>query len=226
MSLTVLIPCYNEAKTLQTTLPPIKEELQPETILIVDDGSTDKTRRVAKEHGCVLTPKRSNKGKGYSVKQGLQLVETKYALLTDADLSTPITQYHSLKKHIDAYDVVIGSRGLPRSQEKTTLTKKLGGGIGNILIWTTLGLSYKDTQCGFKLFTQEAAKKISGRLTVNGFGYDFEALLIAKRQGLTVKETPVKWVLDEDSAVTPKDYFQTLKELYIVKKNDLDNKYV
>lgn len=225
LTLSVLIPCYNEETNLQKNLPKIQEQLQPEKILVVDDGSTDKTRNVAEQKGCDITPKRENKGKGCSVRQGLKELDTDLVLLTDADLSAPLKEYQKLRSNIEDADIAIGSRGLPGSEEETTLSKKIGGKAGNFLIRNLLGLPYKDTQCGFKLFKQKAIQNIFPKMTLNGFGYDFELLLIAKRQGIQTAEVPIEWNIDHDSHVKPSDYMKTLLELYTVKWNDLNNVY-
>src|SRR5262249_49876937 len=148
-----------------------------------------------------------NHGKGYAVRQGVLAASGKYVLFTDADLSAPIEELNKLLlvAQNEAADVVIGSRALDRSyiQKHQSQLRELGGTLFNLMVRLLLGLRLHDTQCGFKLFHRERCRKIFEQQTRSGFGFDPELLFLAKRNGLTIRETPVRWSHSEGSKVNP-----------------------
>ena len=230
MKLSIVIPVYNEEHNIDNTLKEVIEHVNKKyidyEIIIADDGSTDRTRDVIKKYkNVVLTNKRINKGKGYSVKEGILMAKGDYILFTDADLSTPIEEVDKFMEFIKKYDIVIGSRALKESKVNNILYKKILGRIGNFFISFLLVKGIKDTQCGFKLFRKVIAKEIFKRQTINRWGFDFEIIHIAQKKGFKIKEQPVRWIKSRESKVRLIDYPKTLLELIKIKINDIKGAY-
>ena len=230
MLLSVVIPCFNEEGRLGRTLERIREYLSrgqiDHEIIVVDDGSTDGTRDVAAAFPAVrLTPVRGNRGKGFSVREGMLHARGDLALMTDADLSTPIEELDRFLRLIETADVVIGSRALPGAEVKTVWYRKLFGRIGHLMIASVTVQGIQDTQCGFKLFRGETVRRIFPKQTLERFGFDFEVLFLAQRDGLRIHEEPVRWVNDPLTKVRWHDYPRTLGELLRVAWNRVRGAY-
>jgi len=211
--LSVVVPAYNEEQRLAVSLPVIKEylERQPYTweIVIVDDGSTDETSRVARElcgtANCLLLRNQPNRGKGYSIRRGMLEARGRFRLFSDADLSTPIEELDKFWKYVEeGNSVVIGSRALPDSQleVRQSASRELAGRVFNAAVQTLLIRGILDSQCGFKLFTAEAAEQVFQRQELYGFAFDVEILLIARKLGFKIKEAPVRWIDSPASRVS------------------------
>ena len=204
-------------------------------IIVVDDGSKDRTTEVIKHYqgkikNLKLIALGKNYGKGYAVKKGIDESKGKYILFTDADNSTPIEEFEKLFKELKENDaqIAIGSRYLSDSKVKIAQPRYriLMGRMGNILIRIFLIDGIKDTQCGFKLFTHEAAREIFSLQKVRRFGFDMEALVVASSLGHKIIEVPVSWFNSAESRVRPiKDAFITLKDLVYIKLNLLSGRY-
>lgn len=228
MKLSIVIPSYNEEKRIKTTLESIKgyvndKKLNAE-IIVVDDGSKDNTRKICEKKNVKLNNKRKNKGKGYSVKEGMLLAKGDYILFSDADLSTPIEELDKFLNYIDRYDVVIGSRALKKSRifVKQPLYRVLMGKFFNLLVRLFVVRGIKDTQCGFKLFSKRAAKEIFIRQKLNGFGFDVEILFITQKKGFKIKEVPVVWKNAEGTKVNPiKDSLKMFFDILKIRYNSL-----
>lgn len=203
--LSVVIPAFNEARRLADTLTRITTFLEGRfdrwDILVVDDGSTDGTADlVDRIHETEPRIRRlslpSNQGKGAAVRVGMLAAHGTLRLFSDADLSTPVEELASALAAIDGgAAVAIASRGLPGSRlvrRQRWVRERLGRSF-NRIVRTITGLPYADTQCGFKLFTQEAADAIFRRTTVDRFAFDVEVLLLARGLGLRVIEFPAQW---------------------------------
>lgn len=223
MNLSVVIPCYNEERRIQATLEKVIPYLEKNTkqfeILIIDDGSTDKTiEKVQQLHNANIKILRNeqNKGKGYSIRRGMLESKHSWILFSDADLSTPIEEFEKLKEQQATYKVIIGSRALRGSLivERQPLYRVLLGKTCNKMV-QALGLwGIKDTQCGFKLFSKKAAQDIFKRQYLNGFSFDVEALFLASRLGYDIKEVPVVWKNSRESKVNPlKDSLKMFKDI-------------
>jgi dolichyl-phosphate beta-glucosyltransferase len=224
MMISVVVPCFNEELRLGRTLESIRDHLSrinvSYEIIVADDGSTDGTRGAAATFpGVRLTPVRRNRGKGFSVREGMLLARGDLVLMTDADLSTPIDELDRFLRLIETADIVIGSRALPGAKVKAVWYRKLFGRLGHLLIASMSVRDIKDTQCGFKLFRRDAVQRIFPRQTVERFGFDFEILLLAQRCGLRIHEQPVPWVHDPATKVRWPDYPRTLAELMMVLWN-------
>jgi len=203
--LSIVVPAYNEEARLPATLAEIgawmdARRLDAE-ILVVDDGSRDRTAEIAAEalrgrRGRVLK-NGENRGKGYSVRHGVLEAAGRFILLTDADLSTPITEYDKLAAFVRDHDldVAIGSRALPGSdvQLRQGLVRQSMGRIFNRIIRMMTGLTLQDTQCGFKLLDRERTRPLFEKMVVDRFAFDVELLFLCRRFGLSVREVPVIW---------------------------------
>jgi dolichyl-phosphate beta-glucosyltransferase len=203
--LSVVVPAYNEEGRLVLSLEKIASYLDTggidAEILVVDDGSKDRTAEVAAK---VLTGRRGrvvpngeNRGKGYSVRHGVLEARGRFVLLTDADLSTSIEEHAKLAQAMRDrdVDVVIGSRALPDSnvQVRQSRLRETMGRSFNVMIRYLTGLPFRDTQCGFKLMDRERVKPLVEKMVVDGFAFDVELLFLCTRFGLSVVDVPVIW---------------------------------
>jgi dolichyl-phosphate beta-glucosyltransferase len=210
--LSVVIPAFNEASRLPTTLARLSEWLSASPhrheIVVVDDGSTDRTAELAREaggEGLVLLRHQPNRGKGYAVRRGMLAATGERRLMTDADLSTPIEELPRLMDEIDrGADVAIGSRAVPgaRIEVRQPAYREAMGRVFNRVVQALLLPGLQDTQCGFKLFTAAAAEQSFRPCRLDGFSFDVEALYVARRRGLKIVEVPVVWRNDEATRVS------------------------
>jgi glycosyltransferase involved in cell wall biosynthesis len=214
--LSVIVPAFNEARRLTNNLPALLiylQDLRPAAeLIVVDDGSSDQTARVAEEFFArhPEVPARvlrfeQNRGKGHAVRAGLLAARAPIALFSDADLSTPIAELPKIIEPIEAgsYDIVFGSRALDRNLigHRQPWQREQSGKIFNGIVRLLTGLPFYDTQCGFKAFRMEAARPVIAQGQVDGFGFDVELLLLAQRAGLRMLEVPVRWDHNEGSKV-------------------------
>jgi dolichyl-phosphate beta-glucosyltransferase len=235
IDLSIVIPAYNEAKRLPKTLKIINDYFVSTKytyeILVVDDGSRDKTSELAKSvdfKNVKVLAYKINRGKGYAVNYGVTRAQGKYVIFVDADNSTPFKQIEKLLEQIDEFPVVIGSRYLHGSKiiVKQPLSRRIGARLGNLLIRMILLPRILDTQCGFKMFQHDAAKEIFSRQTIWRWGFDIEILYIAKKLGFQVKEVSVEWYNDTATKIqSPLVFISTLSELFRIKLNSLQGKY-
>jgi dolichyl-phosphate beta-glucosyltransferase len=200
----VVIPAYNEAgrilPTLLSRLHHFASRRLSHEILVVDDGSRDATAALVREVARRLTSVRliclpSNLGKGAAVRAGVRNATGELVLVEDADGATPIAEFESLRAAIDGgADLAIGSR---QPSEHTHVERRLKrwlmGRTFALLVngWAVPGIA--DTQCGFKLFRSEVARRIFSLQRLNGFAFDVEALRIARVLGFRVSEVPINW---------------------------------
>lgn len=212
-ALSLVIPAYNEEKRLPVSLARIAEWLGSRTpplsaeVLVVDDGSSDRTATVAEKTAAGLgLPFRvlrleENRGKGAAVRAGVLAASGEHVLVTDADLSTPIEEVEKLLA-ADA-PVAIGSRGLDATlvKERQSLFRVASGKTFNLLVRLLVVSGIRDTQCGFKLFQRDVAREVFSRTTVDRFAFDVEALLLSRRLGYRITEVPVLWFNSPDTRV-------------------------
>lgn len=233
--ISIVIPAYNEEARLPQRLDEIIPYLEKDNydyeIIIVDDGSKDKTveyakRWMRKNKRIRLLENETNMGKGFSVKKGMLASTKRFVLFTDSDKSTPIDELKNAFRYIKDYDIVIGSRAIKGSNivVKQPFYKVLFGKGGNLLIQLVATRGIHDTQCGFKLF-RKSALFIFEKQTIDRWGFDFEVLFIARKNNLKIKEMPVTWINDERSKVKFTTYFQVLSELTRIRINHLRGKY-
>ncbi len=213
--LSIIVPAYNEARYIATTLARIRSYAVDRNrwceVIVVDDGSADGTcdivRRFAAEPldlRLLVSP--ANRGKGHAVRTGMLAATAGLVLMCDADLSTPIPEVEKLLVWLDrGYDVVIGSRDMPESvldPPQPLLRRWLAWGFRAIRRRLLLA-ELRDTQCGFKLFRRDAARASFSRQATAGWLFDCEVLGIAERLGYRIKEVGVVWGNNPDSRVKP-----------------------
>lgn len=235
--LSIIIPAYNEENRIGATLEDINQKLKDKNfnyeILVVNDGSKDRTAQVVEElsskiKNLKLIDKKENHGKGYCVKQGMLEAKGKYRLFMDADNSTTIDQFNGFLPWFESgYDIVIGSIEVEGAKinEQAGFYRRFLGRFGKILIRLILGLKIYDTQRGFKAFADYTVEPVFRRQTINRWGFDFEILYIANKLGYKIKEVPVIWNNPSESKVKPSAYISTLLELLKVRFNSLVGKY-
>lgn len=232
-TISIIIPAYNEEKRLPETIAKIRKYLSknriPSEIIVVDDGSTDGTAAAVKKLKTKLISNGKNRGKGASVARGVEKAKGAITLFTDADLSTPITFLKDfIRQHENGAGIVVASRDIKGAKVKVpqNFLREAGGKIFNIFVRLVTGLPIHDTQCGFKSFTKEAAKKVFSRQTINGFGFDVEILYIAKKHGLKITEYPVTWFNSPATKVNfLRDSTRMFAELFKIRLNDFLGKY-
>ena len=209
----VVIPAYNEALRLPAYLGEVVAYFdgrdEPYEVVVVDDGSRDETAARVLEaqaaHSSVTLHRlAANRGKGFAVRAGMRAARGELRLMADADGATPIGEVKRLEVAIHAgADVAIGSRVLadPSVTRHVRLHRKLSGDVFNFLV-RQLGVpEVSDTQCGFKLFRGAAADALFGDLRTEGFGFDVELLLLARRRGYRVTEVAINWADQPGSKV-------------------------
>jgi glycosyltransferase involved in cell wall biosynthesis len=211
---------------------------QPSEILVVNDGSSDDTFEIARvtasgleDEGLRVTvlDNGRNRGKGYSVRHGV--TESRYAwvLVTDADLSAPIEEYAKLFTAVEEQgcDVAIGSRAVDRSLIGVHQSpfREMMGRVFNFAVRIGAGLPFKDTQCGFKLFSDKAARDVFSRQQLEGFGFDVEVLYLAAQLGYKTAEVPVRWNHCEGTKVRMFSGADAFIDILRVRKNDWSGRY-
>lgn len=214
--LSIIIPAYNEGERLGRGLTRIRDYFASQPlgltgieILVVDDGSTDDTAKIAAERAREFASFRlvsngQNRGKGYSVRHGILEARGRIALFTDADLSAPIEESEKLFRAIrEGNAVAIGSRSIDRSLifARQSRLREIAGIIFNALMRLFTGLDIEDTQCGFKAFVREPCRIIFEQQRIERFGFDPEILFLARRHDLRITEVPVRWAHDPGTKV-------------------------
>ncbi len=212
--LSVVVPAYNEEERLHRSLSSIGAYFEQAKIdfeiLVVDDGSSDGTAAAAESflrtgRGKLLK-NLENRGKGHALRTGVLAARGRWILTTDADLSTPIEEHAKLSEAVLGrdLDIAIGSRALAASQVEVPqhpLRQFMGRCFNPIARWLT-GVSFRDTQCGFKLFDSQRTRPLFEKMVVNGFAADVELLMLGVRFGLRVAEIPVVWRNASPSSVS------------------------
>lgn len=236
--LSVIIPAYNEEKRLPKTLQEISGYLSQQDynyeIIVVNDGSKDRTAEITREQvGKVenlrLIDNKENHGKGYVVRQGMLEAKGQYRLFTDADNSTSIDQAEKMWPSFkEGCEVVIGSRdikGAVIAVPQSWLRRRLGD-IFNLIVQISSGLwGIWDTQCGFKGFSQKAVEEIFPQLTIDRWAFDVEILVLAKNRGYAIKEVPVVWINSPESKVKLKGMIKMLLEVFQIRWNLIKRAY-
>jgi glycosyltransferase involved in cell wall biosynthesis len=234
----IVIPAYNESArilpTLESVVSSVRSNHWDAEVIVVNDGSTDSTAALVRQFApsapeLRLLENPSNRGKGYSVRNGLLHAQGEIVMFTDADLSAPIDEAGRLFSAIEAgADIAIGSRWLATSRQthRQPFYRQFFGRCFNLLTRAVMRLPYADTQCGFKAFTRDAAQTVFQLMTIERWGFDPEILFIARKRKFKVTEVPVSWAHDARSRISYlRDGLQMLKELAIVRWNALTGRY-
>jgi len=232
LTLSVVIPAFNEEQRLGPTIEELAAFLDGHgwayEILVVDDGSTDGTVALARRLAATWPAVRvlataPNRGKGHAVRVGMQAARGAFVLMTDADGSTPASELPRLLRplFLGRAAIAIGSRYAPgAAPADQPLWRRAWSRLANVFIQSTLVPGVRDTQCGFKVFTAQAARDLFSRATVDGWAFDLEILALARRLRLRVAELPVAWKDDRRSRVRPwRDLWNVVHEALQIKRN-------
>ncbi len=236
--LSIVIPAYNESARIENALERVMSCVAKQgwdaEVLVVDDGSTDVTTDIV-QHWMERYPRlhliqnEGNRGKGYSVRNGLLQAAGEVVMFTDADLSAPMEEAELLMAAIaDGADVAIGSRWMDKTRQTIhqPLYRRFFGRCFNWVTRTVMGLPFKDTQCGFKAFKRPAAQVIFRLQRIERWGFDPEILFIARKLGYEIREVPVTWGHDERSRMSYlKDGMKMLEEMAVIRTNSLAGRY-
>src|SRR5450432_2077080 len=233
-----IIPAYNEGARLGSTLDRVLDYIAAQhldaEVVVVNDGSLDLTadlvRARAQTHPELrLIENPGNRGKGYSVRNGMLNARGEVLVFSDADLSSPIEEAKKLFAAIDSgADIVIGSRWLqPETQtHRQSLLRQFYGRLFNLALRVLLGLNFKDTQCGFKAFTRNSAQAIFPLQKIERWGFDPEVLYLARKLSFSIKEVPVLWSHRDGTRINPlRDGIRMFGEVLKIRWNAICGKY-
>jgi glycosyltransferase involved in cell wall biosynthesis len=233
-----ILPAYNEseriAATVDKVLTYVREHNWNAELIVVNDGSSDATAEIVRAMGAQnpavqLRENPGNRGKGYSVRNGMLHARGEILLFSDADLSSPITEADKLFAALAAgSDIAIGSRWLNTELQiqRQPMHRQLFGRIFNLALRLILGLNYKDTQCGFKAFSRRAASAIFPLQQIERWGFDPELLFLSRKMGFSCVEVPVEWSHREGTRIAPlRDGIKMFFEALTIRWNSIQGKY-
>ena len=235
--LSIIVPSFNEEVRLPASLQLIAAYVSSANrsteVLVVDDGSKDRTAEVAASFADRIPNLRvlrngENRGKGYSVRHGMQEAQGEYVLFSDADLSAPIEEADKLLSALRQYDIAIGSRALDRDliEVHESLFREFAGIIFNRIVRIVLWLPFVDTQCGFKAFRREPCRIIFEQQRIERFGFDPELLYLARHHGLKATEIPVRWSHSPATKINMmRDSIQMFIDVFTIRWNSLLGRY-
>jgi len=236
----IVVPAYNESARLGSSLDKIlsyiaRQKWSAEVeVIVVNDGSRDDTaqivRRLAQKNSALrLVENPGNRGKGYSVRNGMLQARGQVVVFSDADLSSPIEELPKLLNALSGgADIAIGSRWLQSElqTQRQPIHRQLFGRIFNLLLRITLSLHFKDTQCGFKAFQKTAVQRIFPLQKIERWGFDPEILFLARKFGFRVQEVPVAWAHSGGTRIHPlTDGSRMFWDMLRIRWNDLTGKY-
>ena len=239
LALSIVIPAYNEERRLPATLHTVLAWLDANAcrdaeVLVVDDGSTDATAavveiRAGQEPRLRLVRNPGNRGKGYAIRSGMLAAKGDWILFSDADLSAPIEEFPKLLAAAEKQGaaIAIGSRALDRSLVGVHQSqwRELSGIFFNVIVRLITGLPFADTQCGFKLFRREAARRVFPLQRLDGFSFDVEDSFVARMLGIPAVEVPIRWNNVEGSKVGLMQGLSSFLDLLRIRWNWLHGHY-
>ena len=237
VKLSIIVPSYNEELRLPASLDRIaayvRESPRTTEVLVVDDGSKDKTADVAASYAGRIPNLRvlrngENRGKGYSVRHGMLEAKGEVVLFSDADLSAPIEEAEKLLAAMEGHEVAIGSRAMDRSLIKVheSAFREFAGIVFNKIVRIVLRLPFVDTQCGFKAFRRERCRIIFEQQRIERFGFDPELLYLARHHGLKSVEIPVRWSHSPATKINMmRDSIQMFLDVFTIRWNALRGCY-
>ena len=237
--LSIVIPAYNEAERIEQTLETVRNYLRSQAlraeVLVVNDGSRDRTGPLVAACSQDWTALRlvdnaRNLGKGFSIRNGVLEATGQVVLISDADLSAPIDEIPKLVDPIlrGNCDLTLGSRALDQSLigVHQSPLREFAGRLFNGLVQLLIGLPFRDTQCGFKAFRRQPMLPVLARQRIAGFGFDPEILFLARNRGLRLQEVPVRWNHAEGTKVRlVQDGVKMVLDLLLIRWNQLTGKY-
>jgi dolichyl-phosphate beta-glucosyltransferase len=234
--LSIIIPAYNEEKRLPDTLRKVMTFLKRQDfesqVLVVDNGSTDRTAEITKEaardHSNLRLLKEELAGKGLAVRRGMLEANGEYRFICDADLSMPIEEVvNFIPPRLDHFDIAIGSREAPGAvRHQEPLYRHWIGRAFNTLVWLLAVPGFKDTQCGFKCFRASVAEDLFHVQRLDGWTFDVEVLFIAQRRGYRIVEVPINWYFYPASRIRVfNDSINMFMDLFRIRKNWKANYY-
>lgn len=234
--LSIVIPAYNEAHRLPTTLPQVAEFVMAQQygaeVVIVNNNSKDATRQIAMElaadYPFIHVLDEPTQGKGAAVRAGMLASSGQYLFIADADLSMPIEEVNKfLPPILEGYDVAIGSREAPGAvRYNEPEYRHLMGRIFNFIVKVLAVPGFQDTQCGFKCFRREPGLDLFASQTIDGWAFDVELLYIALRRGYDVVEVPINWYYRQNSRISPvRDAVDMVREVLKIRVNDWQGEY-
>jgi dolichyl-phosphate beta-glucosyltransferase len=233
LDLSIIVPAYNEEARIAPTLERLHAFLaagpRRYELLVVDDGSTDGTEALVRRLGARIPQLRvlatsPNRGKGHAVRVGMLAARGRVRVMCDADGSMPAEELPRLLTPVEdgAVEVAIGSRHAPGAAHAASQPRyrRLWSRLCNLVVQRTLVPGIRDTQCGFKAFSDEAAVDLFGRATIDGWAFDLEILALARRRAWGVLEVPVAWTDDRRSKVNPwRDLVKVVREAAQIRRN-------
>ena len=233
--ISLIIPVFNEERrvhNLNTIWSYINNKRYVKELIIVNDGSTDKTssflNKFKTKTKCVLISYRKNRGKGYAIKKGVLSAHGAYVLFMDVDLSTPLKMLSELKKIIQQADVIVGTRKNNKAVllQRQPKMRETMGKFFTFISRKITRVNVSDFTCGFKCFTKKAARKIFKKQQINRWAFDAESLFLAKKYGFSIKEIPIEWKNVKGTKVRfPQDIIQSFVDLIRIRLNDIFEKY-
>jgi len=234
----IIIPAYNESERITATLESVaayaRQQQWDVEVLVVNDGSRDNTvavvEQLARAHPFIrIIENPGNRGKGYSVRNGMLQSRGEILLFSDADLSSPIEEAPKLFEALAAgADVAIGSRWLRAElqSQRQPLMRQIYGRMFNVALRLLLGLNFRDTQCGFKAFRREAAQRIFPLQKIERWGFDPEILFLARKLGFRTVEVPVRWAHSAGTLLHPlRDGMRMVWEIFRVRWYAITGQY-
>lgn len=222
--------------TLERLLEYFRSQPYSWSVTVVSDGSNDGTNTIAEQFAqdhpeFALIASTPNRGKGFVVRKGMLEVVGDFILFSDADLAAPIEEVEKLLPKMETHDIAIGSRPLKESnlERHQPFLREMLGRSANLVIQFLAVPGIKDTQCGFKLFKSAVAKDVFSRCKLDGFSFDFEALMDARDLGYSIAEVPIRWSHQEGSKVklwrdVPKTFFDLIKLRLMGKRRRLERR--
>jgi dolichyl-phosphate beta-glucosyltransferase len=238
LTFSMVLPAYNEAARIGASLDKIAEYAQQHAwtieVIVVNDGSTDRTADIVRDYGMRyswlrLIENPGNRGKGFSVRNGMLHARGDILLFSDADLSSPIQEADKLVAALQSgADVAIGSRWVHKELQviRQPLLRRIMGRLFNLALRMVLRLNFKDTQCGFKAFRRSAAELVFTQQQVETWGFDPVLLYLAKKAGLRIVEVPVYWAHSEGTRLHPlHDGIRMFAQLFQIRWNAITGKY-
>ena len=234
--LSIIVPAYNEAERIIPTIGAIASHMSEQgyawELIVVDDGSKDETANLVEELDMVnlrLLRATQNGGKGSAVQRGMLAARGQYLLFADADNSTPVEEIGKLLEKLEdaQFDVAVGSRAAAGAQEASrSLPRRILSGGLRSLVHYVFRFNVRDTQCGFKMYTRETARRLHAAQTIMGFSFDLEVLYLASKLGYKIAEVPINWINSPGSKVdSRKEVLRFLRDLLKVKLNDVKGVY-